>query len=368
MRWMLAALSAGLLLTPAALRADDKEPATRAERWAALQEYEKTFHEFVKAFMAAQTPEAKRAAMAKQPDRARQAKLAEVAQKVIDEDAKDDVAAGALAWLVQFGPPPKVEQALRSLGEHHLASPRMADACKALLSRSIEAPEKLLRDVIARNPDPAAKACARFALAGQLHAQADAGGDANAKDAEAAALLELVVKEAGEVPAPIPQPGTLAATAKPILFEIQHLGVGKQAPEVECQTVEGKKERLSDYRGKVVVIDIWATWCPPCRAMIPHERELVKRLQGKPFALISVSGDDDVETLKKFLEKESMPWVHWFAERKGILTDWNVQFFPTIYVLDAKGVIRYKGVRGEAMDKAVDTLLKELEEKKGGGN
>jgi hypothetical protein len=98
--------------------------------------------------------------------------------------------------------------------------------------------------------------------------------------------------------------------------------------------------------------------------MYPHERSLVKRLADKPFALLGINSDDNREELKKAMEKEQITWRSW---RNGgsttgpIATKWNVRSWPTIYVLDARGVIRYKNVRGEAMDKAVDTLLKEME-------
>src|SRR5262249_34484534 len=112
--------------------------------------------------------------------------------------------------------------------------------------------------------------------------------------------------------------------------------VGKPVPEVVSQDLDGKKVKLSDLKGKAVVLDIWATWCPPCRAMIPHERELVKRLKGKPFALVSISADKEKKTLTDFLKKEEMPWTHWWnGDRGGIIEDWGVQFFPTIYVVDS---------------------------------
>ena len=111
-------------------------------------------------------------------------------------------------------------------------------------------------------------------------------------------------------------------------------------------------------------MDIWATWCGPCKQMIPHEREMVERLKDKPFALISVSGDDKMETLRNFLEKEKMPWTHWFAERKGILKDWNIRYYPTIYILDHTGKIRHKDLRGEKMEEAVNELLSEMKETK----
>jgi len=95
--------------------------------------------------------------------------------------------------------------------------------------------------------------------------------------------------------------------------------------------------------------------------MYPHERSLVKRLEGKPFALIGVNSDDDRNELKSVIAAEKITWrSFWDGDDGPIAKAWNIQGWPTIYVLDHKGVIRYKGVRGEAMDKAVDTLLGEM--------
>jgi len=145
------------------------------------------------------------------------------------------------------------------------------------------------------------------------------------------------------------------------------LSVGSKMPELTSQNLEGKKVKLSDLKGKVVVVDVWATWCPPCRAMIPHERELVKKLKDKPFVLVSISGDAKKETLTNFIKDNPMPWTHWWNGQKGgVMTTLNIKYFPTIYVIDHKGVIRYKDVRGKAMDDAVETLLKEVDSTKKG--
>src|SRR5437773_5575686 len=102
--------------------------------------------------------------------------------------------------------------------------------------------------------------------------------------------------------------------------------------------------------------------------MYPHERSLVKRLQDQPFALIGINSDLDRDKLKEVLEKEKITWRSFWNGPKGtqgpIAEAWHVQGWPTIYVVDASGVIRYRDVRGDDMDRAVDTLLKELESNK----
>jgi len=101
--------------------------------------------------------------------------------------------------------------------------------------------------------------------------------------------------------------------------------------------------------------------------MYPHERSLVKRLKDEPFALVGVNSDKDLDELRPALERENITWRSFWNGPEGtngpISARWNVRGWPTIYVLDEEGRIRYKGVRGEAMDVAVDTLLAELKAK-----
>ena len=98
--------------------------------------------------------------------------------------------------------------------------------------------------------------------------------------------------------------------------------------------------------------------------MYPHERSLVKRLAGEPFALIGVNSDKDLEELQDVLVEENITWRSFWNGPDGtggpISTQWNVRGWPTIYILDHEGKIRFKGPRGEAMDEAVDQLLAEM--------
>ena len=97
-------------------------------------------------------------------------------------------------------------------------------------------------------------------------------------------------------------------------------------------------------------------------AMVPHERSLVKKLEGKPFALLGIDLDESKEQLKKTEEREKITWRSWWDGANGpIGKQWRIRYLPTIYVLDAKGVIRYKNVRDQALDQAVHALVKETE-------
>ena len=100
--------------------------------------------------------------------------------------------------------------------------------------------------------------------------------------------------------------------------------------------------------------------------MYPHERSLVQKMEGKPFTLLGVNSDPKKNILEA-MKREKITWpFFWDGGNTGgpIAKKYGVQSWPTIYVLDGNGVIRYKNVRGEAMDKAVEKLLKEMEEQK----
>jgi hypothetical protein len=104
--------------------------------------------------------------------------------------------------------------------------------------------------------------------------------------------------------------------------------------------------------------------------MYPHERSLVARLKDRPFALIGVNSDTDKKQVRKRLTEEKITWRSFWNGPKGmegpISKAWNVEGWPTVYVLDAKGVIRYKGPREKQLDAAVDTLLAEMEKEQTG--
>jgi hypothetical protein len=95
--------------------------------------------------------------------------------------------------------------------------------------------------------------------------------------------------------------------------------------------------------------------------MIPHERSLVQKHEGKPFALIGVNTDGNLEEVKRKSAEHKVTWRSFYDGPNGpICQQWKVRAFPTIYVIDHQGMIRYENVRGAALDEAVDALLREL--------
>ena len=165
----------------------------------------------------------------------------------------------------------------------------------------------------------------------------------------------------------------LKKLAEQNLFALEHFSLGKKAPEIEAEGVDGKKFKLSDSRGKICVLNFWASWCGPCMQMVPVERALARRMQGKSFAMIGVNGDGIMPDAKRAIEREKMTWPSFWNGKEGpkgpIATAWNVHGWPTIFVLDADGIIRFKfegygSQSSNILNGSVDELMKKLPSKK----
>jgi peroxiredoxin len=184
--------------------------------------------------------------------------------------------------------------------------------------------------------------------------------DPDVLDADADALLERVITKFGTVPHPIgTKQKTLADSAEAELFERRGLAIGKTAPEIVGQDHEGKIFKLSDYRGRIILLTFSGNSCGPCRAMYQEERDLVERFKDKPFVLLSVNTDEACQSLRKSIESGEITWRCWWDGRTGPITQhWGVMQFPAIYLLDGEGVIRAKlQPQSKTLGKAVEVLL-----------
>ena len=156
---------------------------------------------------------------------------------------------------------------------------------------------------------------------------------------------------------------TFGEMARRELFELNNLNVGDVAPDIVGSDLDGEPFKLSDYRGKVVMLDFWGQWCPPCRRMYPYERHIVQELSGLPFALIGVNSDTKLETAKDSVRDERLPWRNFWNGVDGtagpIARQWNISEWPTVYLIDGDGVIRYKAALGEEIERGIETLMAE---------
>ena len=157
---------------------------------------------------------------------------------------------------------------------------------------------------------------------------------------------------------------TLGEVAQAFLDDWHNLAVGKPAPEINGVDLHGKVLKLSDYRGKVVALVFWATWCGPCMREIPREKALVERMKGRPFAMLGVDTETNPDAARKVIESQAITWPNWQDGEPGagpIAKLYHVQGYPTIYVIDAAGKIRSKKSHGNELDQLVEKLVTEQE-------
>ena len=154
------------------------------------------------------------------------------------------------------------------------------------------------------------------------------------------------------------------------LFRLLHLDPGCTVPEIEGEDIDGKPMKLSDSRGKVIMISFWATWCSPCMGMVQDEKELVERMKGQPFVLVGINGDADRSAAKRVAAEKGINWRSFWdgGDLEGTAVKWGVKGWPTVYLVNANGVIRDAGERigrsRSALDKTVEDLVAEAEGQK----
>lgn len=146
------------------------------------------------------------------------------------------------------------------------------------------------------------------------------------------------------------------------------LNIGNQAPEIEYTAPDGKTIKLSSLKGKIVLIDFWASWCPPCRLENPN---LVKSYEhfkdasfksGKGFTVYSVSLDQDKNGWIGAIKSDKLSWENHVSDLKGWKSEaaslYEVEAIPSNYLIDGNGIILAKNLRGSALDAKLSKLLK----------
>lgn len=144
------------------------------------------------------------------------------------------------------------------------------------------------------------------------------------------------------------------------LKQYTQLEVGQQAPEFSITGVNNEPIKLSQFKGKYVLLDFWASWCGPCRREMPHVKAAYEQFQDKNFTVFAVSIDQDQAAWKKAMEEDKMPFVHALDQRgkKSVSDMYMVRAIPTNFLIDTKGRIIAKNLRGEELAKFLAAELK----------
>lgn len=156
--------------------------------------------------------------------------------------------------------------------------------------------------------------------------------------------------------------GKDTATSQPISRSVTPMEVNYPAPELSLQNVNGAAESLIDYRDKVVLVNNWATWCPPCKAEIPTLEAYYKAHTTDGFVIIGVEAGEPQNDVLKFVQDNGMTYPVWIDLNGAALDAFNNENLPSSYVIDRTGTVRLAWVgeiSSEMLEKYITPLLME---------
>ena len=135
--------------------------------------------------------------------------------------------------------------------------------------------------------------------------------------------------------------------------------IGQPATDFQVTALNGEKLSLEKYRGQVVLLDFWATWCGPCIVEIPNVKKTYEKYKDQKFQIIGISLDRSKEPLEAYIEKEGLAWIHYWDNTQKVSRLYKVRAIPSTFLIDGEGVIRKTNLRGHALEHAVADLVKE---------
>ncbi len=147
--------------------------------------------------------------------------------------------------------------------------------------------------------------------------------------------------------------GILAAFVAAHAAGEQHLSTipdRPQAPDFALPDIDGKTHRLSDYRGRPVIVNFWATWCPPCRREMPSMQRAWERIQGEGIALLAVNVGEDEDTIFAFTANYPVEFPLLMDADSQVVQQWPVRGLPTTFVVGPQGRLVYRAIGGREWD------------------
>jgi len=134
-----------------------------------------------------------------------------------------------------------------------------------------------------------------------------------------------------------------------------------KAPDFQLPTLKGDKVNLSDFRGQVVYVDFWATWCPPCRESFPWMESMHQRYQDMGLKIVAISLDQESHLIENFLKAHEADFTILHDKKGTVAESYNVKGMPSSYLVDRKGNIRLRHAGFNEGDKAdLESHIKKL--------
>jgi len=278
--------------------------------------------------------------------------------KITEAHATDPDSALGVSWLItQAAAFPEYQQALKMLATTHVASAGIAPAVKALEYQPFETVGPILRSIQEKNPNTEEKAAALYALGMQHFRRFDAAltpEQAEAAKTQAMDCFQKIVSSFSNVTI---QGFPIADQAGRMLFEMSNLSVGSEVPEIEGQDVDGSAFKLSDHRGKHVVLMFWGGWCHACHGVIPMVNQFVTDMKDKPVIVLGINTDIPDEARKAYQDYQ-VNFRNWSDGTTSgpITTLFNLRNFPTFYLIGPDGKIVLKQTSIEAIREKIQGL------------
>ncbi len=279
--------------------------------------------------------------------------------KLIEASPDDPGVVEGLNWLVcQCLHLEAGKTALNLIATRYADRSGLAPALKRLEDADPVLAEAVLKAVLAASTHEAELAAASLALARHRFNAFEAASDPAEREKARAAAAESLERVLTTYPQVSIQGFVLADQAAAMLFEMTHLSPGVVAPDISGVDHSDKPFKLSDYRGRHVVLVFWGDWCHGCQGVQPVLAELVERHAGKPLAVLGVNTDEPA-TARKLLAVSKLDWRCWLdgSTSGPITSEWNLRHFPTLYLIGPDGVILEKDVSLPALGQALDRLL-----------
>lgn len=135
--------------------------------------------------------------------------------------------------------------------------------------------------------------------------------------------------------------------------------INNPALDFQVTGLKGEPLSLSQYRGQVVLLDFWATWCPPCIAEMPNLKRTYAKYKNQKFEVIGISLDRSTEPLEAYVASEGLMWRHYWDTGGKISSMYSVRAIPSTFLIDGAGIIRQVNLRGSALEMAVAELVRE---------